>query len=107
MDRRGALKTLAGTGLLAAPGPLAAAQSAARRGMPPPKIKEVKVIQTQPAGSQLVVVKIITDEPDLYGVGCATHQERPYAVAAAIEKHIGPYILGRNCDEIEDIWQGA
>ncbi len=107
MDRRGALKTLAGTGLLAAPGPLAAAQSAARRGMPPPKIKEVKVIQTQPAGSQLVVVKIITDEPDLYGVGCATHQERPYAVAAAIEKHIGPYILGRNCDEIEDIWQSV
>jgi mannonate dehydratase len=26
-------------------------------------------------------------------------------VAAAIEKHIGPYVTGRNCDDIEDIWQ--
>ncbi|MEK7406281.1 MAG: enolase C-terminal domain-like protein, partial [Acidobacteriota bacterium] len=90
---------------MAGPGPLAAAQSAARRGMPPLKITGVKVILTQPAGSQLVIVKVLTSEPGLYGVGCATHQERPHAVAAAIEKHIGPLVMGRNCDEIEDIWQ--
>ena len=57
MDRRDALKTLAATALFTAPGPLAAAQAAARRGMPPLKIKDVKVIQTQPAGSQLVMRK--------------------------------------------------
>lgn len=107
MNRRTVLTTMAaaGGGILASAGPLGAAQSAARRGMPPLTIKDIKVIMTQPAGSQLVVVKIQTSEPGLHGVGCATHQERPYAVAAAIEKHIAPFILGRNCDEIEDIWQ--
>jgi mannonate dehydratase len=105
MNRRTILQS--GAGLLAAGGPLAAAQSAARRGLPPLTIKNVRVLMTQPAGSQLVIVKIETSEPGLYGIGCATHQERPYAVAAAIEKHIGPYITGRNCDEIEDIWQSV
>lgn len=62
--------------------------------MPPLTIKDIKVIMTQPAGSQLLVVKVQTSEPGLHGVGCATHQERPYAVAAAIEKHIKPFILG-------------
>ena len=108
MDRRTALQAMAGGGgMLAASSPLASAQTAARRGMPPVKITNVKAILTQPAGSQLVIVKVETSEPGLYGIGCATHQERPYAVAAAIEKHIGPYVLGRNCDEIEDIWQSV
>ena len=112
MNRRNALKTLTGgTGMAAAmlhaPGPLAAAQSTARRGMPPLKITDVKVIMTQPAGSNLVVVKVMTSEPGLYGVGCATHQERPYPVAAYLEKHLKPFVLGRNCDEIEDIWQST
>lgn len=107
MRRRQWLSTIAGAGLLSGPGPLAAAQTAARRAMPPPKITGVKVILTEPAGSKLVVVKVTTSEPGLYGVGCATHQERPYAVAAAIDQHIGPYVTGRNCDEIEDIWQSV
>lgn len=105
MNRRHLLQNAAA--LLAAPGPLAAAQDAARRGLPPLKIAGVKTIVTQPADSQLVIVKIQTSEPGLYGIGCATHSERPAAVVAAIEQHIGPYILGRNCDEIEDIWQSV
>ena len=109
MQRRNFLSATAGAGagVLAGPGPLAAAQTAARRGLPPLKITGVKVIMTQPAGSQLVVVKVSTSEPGLYGIGCATHQERPFAVAAALDKHIGPYVMGRNCDEIEDIWQSV
>jgi mannonate dehydratase len=107
MRRREWLSTMAGAGLLSVPGPLAAAQAAARRGLPPLKITAVKVILTEPAASKLVVVKVMTSEPGLYGVGCATHQERPYAVAAAIDQHIGPYVTGRNCDEIEDIWQSV
>src|SRR5437868_854532 len=97
----------AGLAAMAAPGPLAGAQSAARRGMPPLKITDVKVIMTQPAGSNLVVVKVLTSEPGLYGVGCATHAERPFAVAAYLEKHLKPFVIGKNCDEIEDIWQSA
>ena len=47
------------------------------------KIKEVKVITTQPAESRLVIVKIITSEPGLYGLGCATFTQRFHAVVAA------------------------
>jgi mannonate dehydratase len=109
MKRRDALRTLAAApvGLLASPSPLAAAQAVARRGMPSPKITDVKVILTAPAGSDLVVVKVLTSEPGLYGVGCATHQERPYAVAAYLDQHLKPFVIGRNCDDIEDIWQSA
>jgi mannonate dehydratase len=112
MNRRKALKIFSGGAGLAAsmagtPGPLQAAQSAARRGMPPLKITDVKVIMTQPAGSNLVVVKVLTSEPGLYGVGCATHAERPFAVAAYLEKHLKPFVIGKNCDEIEDIWQSS
>ena len=109
MHRRSALRTFAGLtgGLLAGGGPLAAVQAAPRRGMPPLKITDVNVIMTQPAGDQLVIVKVLTNEPGLYGLGCATHRERPFAVAAAIEKHLGPFVIGRNCDEIEDIWQSG
>ena len=89
MNRRHALKAFTGgAGFAAAmansPAPLEAAQAAARRGMPPLKITDVKVIMTQPAGSNLVVVKVLTSEPGLYGVGCATHAERPFAVAQSI-----------------------
>jgi mannonate dehydratase len=111
-DASRALKVFSGgaglaAGMAAMPGPLQAAQSAARRGMPPLKITDVKVIMTQPAGANLMVVKVLTSEPGLYGVGCATHQEQPFPVAAYMEKHLKPFVIGKNCDEIEDIWQSA
>ena len=42
-----------------------------------PRIRDVRVILTAPEGIRLVVVKIETDEPDLYGLGCATFTQRP------------------------------
>jgi mannonate dehydratase len=75
--------------------------------VPSPKISDVKVILPQPAEDQLDIVKVLTSEPGLYGVGCATHRERPLAVAAAIEQYLKPFVIGRRCDEIEDIWQSA
>ena len=63
------------------------------------KIKEVKVITTQPAESRLVIVKIITSEPGLYGLGCATFTQRFHAVVAAIEKHMAPFLIGRMLTE--------
>jgi len=112
VHRRTAFKAFgaAGFGLLGAaggPGPLAAAQQAASRGLPRLKITDVKVILTQPAGDQLVIVKVLTSEPGLYGLGCATHRERPLAVATAIEQYLKPFAIGHYCDEIEDIWQSA
>src|SRR5947209_2913678 len=81
------------------------AQETARRGRAPLKITDVKTILTQPGGEHLVVVKVLTSEPGLYGVGCATHGERPLAVAAAIDQHVKPLLIGKECDRIEDIWQ--
>ena len=89
-------------------GPLAAAQVAARSGgMPPLKITDVKIIATAPASSNWTIVKIMTSEPGLYGLGSATHQEVPQAAQAYIEKRLKPFVIGKNCDEIEDIWQSA
>ena len=109
MHRRNMLKTFggAGAGLLASPGPLALAQDTARRGLPPLKITDIKTILTQPGADHLVIVKVLTNEPGLYGVGCATHRERPLAVSAYVDNNLKPFLIGRNCDEIEDIWQST
>lgn len=69
------------------------------------KIKDVKTILTQPGHSRLVIVKIITSEPGLYGLGCATFTQRIYAVQSAIEKHLKPFLIGQEVANIEEIWQ--
>src|SRR5262245_37468966 len=83
----------------------ALAQENARRGQPPLKITDIKTILVQPGSEHLVIVKVLTSEPGLYGIGCATHGERPLAVAAAINDHVKPLLIGKECDRIEDIWQ--
>lgn len=70
-----------------------------------PVIRAIRVIQTAPAGSNLTVVRVQTDEPDLYGWGCATFTQRHRAVAAALVEHLQPLLLGRDADRIEDLWQ--
>src|SRR5258708_40366683 len=89
------------------PTPLKPGQGAIRGGWPPLKITSVKAILTQPAGDQLVIVKVETSEPGLYGIGCATHRERPLAVTAALDQYMKPFVVGRNVEDIEDIWQSA
>ena len=88
-------------------GPLAQAKDAARRGMPPLKITDVKIIATAPSGSNWTIVKVETSEPGLYGLGSATHQEIPQAAQAYIETRLKPFVIGKNADDIEDIWQSA
>jgi mannonate dehydratase len=85
--------------------PLEAAQSATRRGLPALKITDVKVILTQVGGDHLCNVKVQTSEPGLYGVGCGTHAERPVIVGQTIDQFLKPMVIGRNVNEIEDIWQ--
>jgi mannonate dehydratase len=76
-------------------------------GLPPLKITDIKTILTAPNGIRLVVVKVMTNEPGLYGLGCATFTQRAYVVQTAIEKYLKPFLVGRNVDEIEDIWQSS
>ena len=70
-----------------------------------PKIANVKVILTAPAKTNLVIVKVQTDQPGLYGLGCATFTQRYQAVATAISEHLAPLVTGRSADMIEDLWQ--
>ena len=96
----------AALGALGASDPLRGEQAAAKssRGLPPLKITDVRVIVTSP-GRNYVLVKILTSEPGLYGVGDATLNGRELAVATALEKHIAPLLIGRDPDQIEDTWQ--
>ena len=72
--------------------------------MAPITIKDVQVILTQPTGQRLIVVKVITSEPGLYGLGCATFTQRWQAVVAAIEHHVKPFVIGRDVQRIEEMW---
>ncbi len=69
------------------------------------KITNIRAILTQPGHSRLVIVKVETSEPGLYGLGCATFTQRVFAVQAAIERHLKPFLIGRDVDRIEEIWQ--
>jgi mannonate dehydratase len=68
------------------------------------KIKEVRCIRTRANGTW-VIVKVVTDQPGLYGIGSASDYYQADAVIAAIEKVIGPQLIGRDAGRIEDIWQ--
>src|SRR6267142_4133008 len=63
-------------------------------GTSPATIKDVKVILTAPHKIRLVVVKVITSEPGLYGVGCATFTQRARVVQTAIDRFLKPFLLG-------------
>jgi mannonate dehydratase len=71
------------------------------------RITRVKAICTAPDGIRLVVVKVETSEPGLYGLGCATFTQRPLVVVTAIEQYLEPFLIGRDPDDIEDIYQSA
>src|SRR6266478_6181728 len=77
----------------------------ATRAMPVPRIKEVNLIATAPAGLRLSVVKIVTDQDGLYGYGCATFTQRAEVVNVAVEKYLRPFLIGKPADRIDDLWQ--
>ena len=108
--RRHFLASLAASGGLAVvPRFAAAEEQAARatRALPAPKIKDISVIECQPQGVRLTVVKITTDQDGLYGYGCATFTQRADLVKPAVERYLKPFLVGKATDRIEDIWQSC
>src|SRR5687767_9865755 len=78
-----------------------------KAGVPPVKIRSVKAIATAPEGINLIVVKVETTEPGLYGLGCATFTQRAVAVVAAINSYLNDFCAGKDVDNIEDMWQSC
>src|SRR5579863_1611305 len=110
IERRDFLRTAAGAGLLAVTPRAAAAEQQtahAARAMPAPRIKDISVVECEPAGVRLTVVKITTDQDGLYGYGCATFTQRADLVKPAVEQYLRPFLLGKTTDRIEDIWQSC
>ncbi|HEX7027665.1 MAG TPA: D-mannonate dehydratase ManD [Gammaproteobacteria bacterium] len=67
------------------------------------KITAAKVIVTCP-GRNFVTLKIET-ESGVYGIGDGTLNGRELAVAAYLQDHVIPCLIGRDAGRIEDIWQ--
>lgn len=113
-SRRESLKKLglgAAAGILGLTGSMPAAEAqqtpAYARGTAPVKIKSVRAITTAPQGPNLVVVKVETTEPGLYGLGCATFTQRAEVVVTAINRYLHELCVGKDVDNIEDAWHSA
>lgn len=70
-----------------------------------PRIRDIKVICTAPEGINLVVVKVETDQPGLYGLGCATFAYRHLTVQHLIETYLRPLLIGQEVCNISELWQ--
>ncbi|MBM3234891.1 mandelate racemase [Candidatus Poribacteria bacterium] len=67
------------------------------------KIKKIQCIRTRVNGTW-IIVKVITDQPGLYGIGSVSDINHPDTVTKAVET-IAPILLGREAGHIEDNWQ--
>ncbi len=68
-------------------------------------ITDIKTYIVCPNRSDLLVVKVETSEPGLYGLGCGTFTQRIIAVKTAIDEYLKPMMVGRPVENIEDSWQ--
>ncbi|GAB6930301.1 D-galactonate dehydratase family protein [Paenibacillus sp. JCM 10914] len=68
------------------------------------RITGVRCIRTRHDGSW-VIVKVLTDQDGLYGIGSASDVYQPGAVVSILEELLTPLLIGRDVSQIEDIWQ--
>ena len=67
------------------------------------RIVDGRVITCSP-GRNFVTLKLVTED-GVYGLGDATLNGRELAVAAYLNEHVLPLLVGRDARRIEDIWQ--
>jgi len=75
--------------------------------LPKAKITKVRAILTAPQNIDLVIVKVETDQPGLYGIGCASFTFRSRTVFSAVNDYLDDFCRGKEVSNIEDIWQTA
>ncbi|MBB5078822.1 enolase C-terminal domain-like protein [Nonomuraea endophytica] len=63
----------------------------------------MRTFLTAPHGCPHLIVRVETNEPGLYGLGCASDPQRTLAVRAVLDGYLGPMLVGRDPDDIEDI----
>jgi len=68
-------------------------------------IRDIRTIFTAPEGINLVVVKVETSEPELYGLGCATFAYRHLAVKTVVDEYLKPLLVGQDVANIDQLWQ--
>ncbi|WP_428389957.1 enolase C-terminal domain-like protein [Mucisphaera sp.] len=68
-------------------------------------IRDIQVTLTAPMGRNLLVVRVLTTEPELSGLGCGTFTQRYLPVASTINDHLKPLLIGRDATQTEELFR--
>src|SRR5690349_2592216 len=67
------------------------------------RITRVRTFLCGPQGCPYLIVRVETDQPGLYGLGCASDPQRTLAVRSVLDDYLDPLLRGRDTGDIEDL----
>ncbi|WUH90470.1 mandelate racemase [Streptomyces sp. NBC_00433] len=77
------------------------------------RITAVRTFLTAPHGCPHLIVRVETNDPGLYGLGCASDPQRTLAVRSVLDDYVAPLLAGRDPDDIHRLllnsayWRGG